>query len=42
MDFPSIRTIDLDAAELPSNDREMLEVATELMFTDSSVLDIIA
>jgi hypothetical protein len=42
MDFPSIRTIDLDAAELPSNDWEMLEVATELMFTDSSVLDIIA
>jgi hypothetical protein len=31
VDFPSIRTVDLDIAELPSNDREMLEVATELM-----------
>jgi hypothetical protein len=29
VDFPGIRTIDLNAPELPSNDREMLEVATE-------------
>jgi hypothetical protein len=29
VDFPSIGTIDLDAPELPSNDREMLEVVTE-------------
>jgi hypothetical protein len=29
VDFPGIGTIDLDATELPSNDREILEVATE-------------
>jgi hypothetical protein len=29
MDFPGIETINLDAPELPSNDREMLSVATE-------------
>jgi hypothetical protein len=42
VDSPSIRTIDLDATELPSNDREILEVATEKMFTDPSILDTIA
>jgi hypothetical protein len=29
VDFPSIGTIDLDAPELPGNDRELLEVAPE-------------
>jgi hypothetical protein len=29
LDFPDIGTIDLDTFELPSNDREMLEVATK-------------
>jgi hypothetical protein len=44
MDFPGIRTVDLDldAPELPSNDRETLEVATERMFTKPSILDTIA
>jgi hypothetical protein len=42
VDFPGIGTIDLDAAELPSNDREMLEVAMEQMFADPSILDTIA
>jgi hypothetical protein len=42
VDFPGIRTIDLDAPELPSNDRKMLEVATEQMFADPSILDSIA
>jgi hypothetical protein len=42
VDFPGIRTIDLDAPELLSNDRGMLEVATEQMFTDPSILDTIA
>jgi hypothetical protein len=42
MDFPGIGTIDLDAPELPSNDREMLEVATERMFVEPSILDTIA
>jgi hypothetical protein len=42
VDSPSIRTIDLDATELLSNDREILEVATEQMFTDPSILDTIA
>jgi hypothetical protein len=28
VDFPDIGTIDLNTAELPSNDQEMLEVAT--------------
>jgi hypothetical protein len=40
--FPSIGTIDLDAPELPSSDREMLEVATERMFTEPSILETIA
>jgi hypothetical protein len=42
MDFPDIRTIDLNAPELPRNDREMLEVATERMFTEPSIMDTIA
>jgi hypothetical protein len=29
VDFPGIGTVDLDTPELPTNDREMLEVATE-------------
>jgi hypothetical protein len=41
VDFSSIRTIDLDAPELPSNDREMLEVVMERMFTEPSILDTI-
>jgi hypothetical protein len=41
VDFPSIGIIDLDATELPSNDREMLEVAKEWMFADPSILDTI-
>jgi hypothetical protein len=39
VDFPSIRTITLDAPELPRNDREMLEVATERMFAEPSILE---
>jgi hypothetical protein len=42
VDFPGIGNIDLDAAELPSNDREILEVVTEQMFADPSILDAIA
>jgi hypothetical protein len=42
VDFPGIGIIDLDATELPSNDREILEVATERMFVDPSILDAIA
>jgi hypothetical protein len=42
VDFPSIRIIDLDATELPSNDWEILEVAMERMFADLSILDAIA
>jgi hypothetical protein len=42
VDFPGIGTIDLDAPELPINDWEMLEVATERMFTELSILDTIA
>jgi hypothetical protein len=42
VDFPGIGTVDLDALELPSNDREMLEVATEWMFAESSILETIA
>jgi hypothetical protein len=34
--------VDLDAPELSSNDREMLEVATERMFIESSILETIA
>jgi hypothetical protein len=41
VDFPGIGTIDLDVADLPSNDREMLEVAMEQMFADLSILDTI-
>jgi hypothetical protein len=42
IDFPSIGIIDLDAPELPSNDREMLKVATERMFVEPSILEKIA
>jgi hypothetical protein len=42
VDFPGIRTINLDAPELRSNSREMLEVATERMFVQPSILDTIA
>jgi hypothetical protein len=42
VDFPGIGTVDLDALELPSNDREMLEVATERMFAEPSILKTIA
>jgi hypothetical protein len=41
VDFPSIGTVDLDAPELSSNDREMLEVATERMFAEPSILETI-
>jgi hypothetical protein len=41
VDFPGIGTIDLDAPELPSNDREMLEVAIEQMFAEPSILETI-
>jgi hypothetical protein len=37
IDFPGVGIVDLDAPELPSNDREMLEVATEWMFTEPSI-----
>jgi hypothetical protein len=42
VDFPSIGVVDLEAPELPSNDREMLEVATERMFAEPSILETIA
>jgi phosphoenolpyruvate-protein kinase (PTS system EI component) len=42
VDFPGIGTIDLDTTKLLSNDREMLEVVTEQMFADPSILDTIA
>jgi hypothetical protein len=42
VDFPSIGTIDLDSPELSSNDQEMLEVTTELMFAEPSILNTIA
>jgi hypothetical protein len=42
VDFPGTGTIDLSAPKLPSNDREMLEVATERMFVEPSILDTIA
>jgi hypothetical protein len=42
VDFPGIRVVDLDAPELPSNDQEMLEVATERMFAEPSILETIA
>jgi hypothetical protein len=41
IDYPGIGIVNLDAPELPSNDREMLEVATEQMFAESSILDTI-
>jgi hypothetical protein len=41
VDFLRIELVNLDAPELPSNDREMLEVATERMFAESSILDTI-
>jgi hypothetical protein len=42
VDFPGIGIAGLDAPELPSNDREMLEVATERMFAEPSILETIA
>jgi hypothetical protein len=42
VDFPGIGIIDLGAPELLSNDREMLEVATERMFAEPSILETIA
>jgi hypothetical protein len=41
VDFPGIGTIDLDTPELPTNEREMLEVATEQMFAKTLILDTI-
>jgi hypothetical protein len=41
VDFPGIGTIDLDAPELPNNDQEMLDVATERMFAELSILETI-
>jgi hypothetical protein len=38
VDFPGIGTVDLDAPEHPNNDQEMLEVATERMFAELSIL----
>jgi hypothetical protein len=35
--IPGIGIIDLDATELPSNDREILEIMTDLMFADPPV-----
>jgi hypothetical protein len=40
--FPDIETIDLNAPELPGNDRELLEAATERMFTELTILETIA
>jgi hypothetical protein len=42
VDFPGIGIIDLGAPELLSNDWEMLEVETERMFTEPSILETIA
>jgi hypothetical protein len=42
VNFPGVGIIDLDATELPSNDRELLEIVTERMFADPSILDAIA
>jgi hypothetical protein len=39
VDFPGIEIVDLDAPELPSNDREMLEVATKWMFAELSIVE---
>jgi hypothetical protein len=41
VNFRGIGVVDLDAPELSSNDREMLEVATERMFAESSILETI-
>jgi hypothetical protein len=41
VDFPGIWTVDLDAPDLLSNDLEMLEVATEQMFAEPSILETI-
>jgi hypothetical protein len=42
VDFPGIGIVDLDAPELPCNDRKVLVVATERMFAELSILEIIA
>jgi hypothetical protein len=42
VDFPGIRIVDLDAPELLSNDREMLEVATKRMFAEPTILETLA
>jgi hypothetical protein len=42
LDFPGIGIIDLDAIELPSNDREILEAVTEWVFADPPLLNAIA
>jgi hypothetical protein len=41
VDFPGIGTIDLDAPELPGNDRELLEVVMERMFAGLMILETI-
>jgi hypothetical protein len=42
IDFPGVGIVDLNAPELSGNDWEMLEVATERMFIDPSILEMIA
>jgi hypothetical protein len=42
VNFPGIGTIDLDAPEHPGNDKELLEVATERMFAEPTILETIA
>jgi hypothetical protein len=37
--IPGIRVIDLDATELPSNDREIFEAVVERVFADPAVLE---
>jgi hypothetical protein len=39
--IPGIGTIDLDATELPSNDREILEAVMERVFANPSLLDVV-
>jgi hypothetical protein len=41
VDFPGIGTIDLDAPELPGNDRELLEAVMERMFAGLMILETI-
>jgi hypothetical protein len=41
LDFPGIGVVDLDAPELPSNDREMLEMAMEQIFAEPTILETI-